>query len=287
MSSTIRLCKFCRTEIIVPLEAQRGIECPACGNINTYGDPPLTRYYTGDGPQHGGYQYQRPSLPPPRRSAPPRDPHGGATEHGYYQQLWPPRASDDYNYIEHPPPPRQGSFRPVRPNRYSYQPPPTSPHPMHSPINYQPQPPRRPSHPTYTNDYYQPQSPPPQRSSRPLIKVNSFCRPSLQTSPPQGSRRPIYNGYYQQPSQVSSQQPMDDEDYYYQNQKFPQASHHRVRDYKNGYNEQETPPFDDYQEQLQTSQPRVHTNGYYQQPVSTPWHENSSQWTQDNQLVNY
>lgn len=275
MSSLIKLCKFCRAEIRVPFEAQRGIECPVCRNFNNYGGPPTTRQYTGNyenGPQHGGYQYHHPSLAPPRRPAPPRGPHG------YYQQPWSPQASDD-DFIEHPPPSRQGSFRPVRPNRSSYQPPPWSP-PQASPhpIYYQPQSPRRPSHPTYTNDYYQPQSPPPQRSSRPLIKVNSIYRPiSFQTAPPQSSRHPLHNGYYQQPSQVSSQQPMDDEDYYYQNQTIPQASQPLVHD-NNDYSEQEIPPYDDhYQEQLQTSPPQVHTNDYYQQPLRTPRPQSISQ----------
>ncbi|KAK1355990.1 hypothetical protein POM88_049246 [Heracleum sosnowskyi] len=128
------------------------------------------------------------------------------------------------------------------------------------------------SHPAYTNDYYQPQSPPPQRSSRPLMNVNGIYRPSLQTSAPQASRRSLHNGYYQQPSPLSSQQPMDDEDYYYQNQTIPQASQRPVNDNNNGFStEQEVPPYDDYyQQQLQTSPPRVHTDGYYQQPLRTP-----------------
>ncbi|KAL8108178.1 hypothetical protein AgCh_024574 [Apium graveolens] len=290
MSSTIKLCMFCTTEIIVPFDAKRGIECPACGNINIYGGPPLIRHYTANGPQQGGYQYQHPSPPHPRRSAPPRGPHGGLTQPDYYQP-WHPRASDD-DYIEHPPTSAQVSFCPVGSKRYSYQTTPSSlpqasPRPMHNPIYYQQQPPRRPSHPTYTNDYYQPQYLPPQRSSRPLIKVNGIYGPSLQTSTPQGSHRPLHNAYYQQPPQASSQQPMDDEDYYYQNQTIPQAPHHPVHD-NNGYYEQETPPYDDYyQEQLQTSRPRLHTNGYYQQPLRTSWHDNSSKWIEDNHLVNY
>ncbi|XP_074333628.1 uncharacterized protein LOC141671329 isoform X2 [Apium graveolens] len=257
MSNTIKLCKFCRAEIRVPYEAQRGIQCPVCGNINNFGGYPLNRHYAANnenGPQYGGYQYHHPSLPPPRGP------------HSSYQQPWPPRASDG-DYIEHQPPSRQGSFRPIRPNRYSYQSPPqASPRPMY----YQSQSPRRSSHPTYSNGYYQPQLPPPERPSHPLIKVNSIDRPLLQTSQPQGYRRPLQNGYYQQPSQVSSQVPMDDEDYYYQNQTVPQA-HRPIYENNNGYNEQEAPPSDDYyQQQLQTSPPRVQTNGYYRQPLRTP-----------------
>ncbi|XP_017235750.1 metacaspase-2 isoform X2 [Daucus carota subsp. sativus] len=269
MASMIKLCNFCRAEIRVPFEARRGIECPVCGNINSYGGPPIARQYAGNGPQQNGYQY-----PPPRRPAP-RGPPGGANGHGYYQQPWSPQASDD-DYIEHPPPPRQGPFHLVRPNRHSYQPPPqVAPRPMR-PNFYQQPPPRRPSYPPYNNDYYQPQP-------RPMIKVNNIYRPPQ----PQGPRRPAYNGYYQQPSPM----PMEEEDYHYQNQPIPQASHRPVHDNNNGYDEQETPPLDDYyQEQLQTS-PQVPNNGSYQrqpsraesQAQSSPMNGNNNQQFSHNQ----